>query len=63
LSTHNSFVRYLANQGYPVFISDWAGSVQSSFIFCPPEIKHNHTLNVVIGAGGTIAREEDMETL
>jgi hypothetical protein len=46
-----------------VFITDWAGSVQSRFIFYPPEIKHNHTLNVVIGPDGTIAREEDMETL
>jgi hypothetical protein len=46
-----------------IFITDWAGSVQSRFIFYPPEIKHNHTLNIVIGPDGTIAREEDMEIL
>ena len=46
-----------------IFITDWAGSVQSRFIFYPPEIKHNHTLNIVIGPDGTIAREEDMEML
>jgi hypothetical protein len=46
-----------------IFITDWAGSVQSRFIFYPPEIKHNHTLNIVIGPDGAIAREEDMEIL
>jgi hypothetical protein len=46
-----------------IFITDWAGSVQSRFIFYPPEIKHNHTLNIVIGPDGTIVREEDMEIL
>lgn len=46
-----------------IFITDWAGSVQSRFIFYPPEIKHNHTLNIVIGPDGTIAREEDMVML
>jgi len=46
-----------------IFITDWAGSVQSRFIFYPPEIKHNHTLNIVIGPDGTIAREEDVEIL
>ena len=46
-----------------IFITDWTGSVQSRLILYPPEIKHNHTLNVVIGPDGTIAREEDMQIL
>jgi hypothetical protein len=46
-----------------VFITDWAGSFQSRLVFYPPEIKHNHTLNIVIGPDGTIAREEDLEVL
>ena len=46
-----------------VFISDLAGSVQSRLVFYPPEIKHNHTLNIVNGPDGTIAREVDMEIL
>jgi hypothetical protein len=46
-----------------VFITDWAGSFQSRLVFYPPEIKHNHTLNIVIGPDGAIAREEDMEIL
>jgi hypothetical protein len=46
-----------------IFITDWAGTVQSRLIFHPPQIKQNHTLNIVIGPDGTIAREEDMEVL
>jgi hypothetical protein len=46
-----------------VFITDWAGTVQSRLVFYPPEIKQNHTLNIAIGPDGTIAREEDMEVL
>ena len=46
-----------------VCITDWAGTAQMRLILYPPEIKHNHTLNIVIGPDGTIAREEDMEIL
>jgi len=46
-----------------VFITDWTGTVQSKLVFYPPEIKQNHTLNIVIGPDGTIAREEDMQIL
>ena len=46
-----------------VVIMDWAGSFHSKLIFYPPGIKHNHTLNIVIGPDGTIAREEDIEIL
>ena len=46
-----------------VFITDWSGTVQSRLVFYPPEIKQNHTLNIVIGPDGTIVREEDMEIL
>jgi hypothetical protein len=46
-----------------VYITDWAGTVQSRLIFYAPESKQNHTLNIVIGPDGTIAREEDMEIL
>jgi hypothetical protein len=46
-----------------VSIIDWAGNVQLRLILHPPEIKYNHTLNIVIGPDGTIAREEDMEIL
>ena len=46
-----------------VSIIDRAGTVQLRLILHPPEIKHNHTLNIVIGPDGTIVREEDMEML
>ena len=46
-----------------VFITDWAGKTQMRLILHPPDIKHNHTLNIVIGPDGTIAREEDLEIL
>lgn len=46
-----------------VFITDWTGAVQLNLILYPPNIKHNHTLNIVIGPDGTIVREEDMEIL
>jgi hypothetical protein len=46
-----------------VYITDWAGTVQSRLIFHPPEIKQNYTLNIEIGPDGRIAREEDMEIL
>jgi len=46
-----------------IFITDWAGTVQSRFVFYPPEIKQNYTLNIVIGPDGAIVREEDMEIL
>jgi hypothetical protein len=46
-----------------VNIADWAGTVQSTFIFYALESKRNHTLDIVIGPDGTIVREEDMEIL
>ena len=46
-----------------VFITDWKGAIQMRLILYPPEIQHNHTLNIVIGPDGAIAREEDMKIL
>ena len=46
-----------------VCITDWKGALQMRLILHPPGIQHNHTLNIVIGPDGTIAREEDMKIL
>ena len=44
-----------------VLVTDWASTVQTRLILYTPEIEKNHTLNMVIGPDGTIAREEDVE--
>ena len=63
MSNDSSSVKDEPKSKTTVSITDWAGTVQLRLILYPPEIKHNHTLNIVIGPDGTIAREEDMEIL